>query len=134
MLSRPIRRSSNRNYLKTAPVFTTTILTKNSIANAGNLEPKKWKVKDGVLIGVPDFTNAEEAQKALGRDHHFGLGPVIRFNKLPEKFLLQKRFKFEGETYMPARPNLRLATTSTIFCLRKTATPSNYPWRTVRTN
>ncbi len=65
---------------------------------------KKWEVKDGMLIGVPDFTNAEEAQKALGRDHHLGLGPVIRFNKLPEKFVLQMLFKFEGETYMPARP------------------------------
>ncbi len=67
---------------------------------------KTWKVKDGQLIGVPDFKTAEAAQKALGRDHHLGLGPVIRFNKLPEKFVLQMRFRFAGETYKPARPKI----------------------------
>jgi hypothetical protein len=65
---------------------------------------KTWKVKDGMLIGVPDFKNAEDAEKALGRDHHLGLGPVIRLNKLPAKFVCHMRFKFEGEAYKPARP------------------------------
>lgn len=65
---------------------------------------KTWEVKDGQLIGRPDFKNAQEAQKALGRDHHLGLGPVIRLNKLPKKFVLRMRFKFEGDAFAPARP------------------------------
>lgn len=28
---------------------------------------KNWEVKDGLLIGAPDYKNAEEAQKTLGR-------------------------------------------------------------------
>lgn len=70
------------------------------------LRTKKWEVKDGKLIGIPSFKNAQEAQKALGRDHHLGLGPVIRFNNLPAKFVCRLRFKFEGEAYKPARPKL----------------------------
>ena len=69
---------------------------------------KTWEVKDGMLIGRPDYKNAQEAQKALGRDHHLGMGPVIRLNKLPPKFVCQLRFKFEGEAYKPARPKLDL--------------------------
>jgi hypothetical protein len=67
---------------------------------------KNWKVKDGMLIGAPDFKNAEEAEKALGRDHHLGLGPVIRLNHLPENFVCHLRFKYEGEDYQATRPKL----------------------------
>jgi len=67
---------------------------------------KNWKVKDGMLIGMPDYKNAEEAQKALGRDHHLGLGPVIRLNHLPENFVCHMRFKFEGGDYQAGRPKL----------------------------
>ncbi len=67
---------------------------------------KTWVVKDGMLIGLPDFKNVEEAEKALGRNHHLGLGPVIRLNNLPRKFVCHMRFKFEGEAYKPARPKL----------------------------
>jgi hypothetical protein len=67
---------------------------------------KNWKVKDGMLIGMPDYKNAEEAQKALGRDDHLGLGPVIRLNHLPENFVCHMRFKFEGEDYQATRPKL----------------------------
>lgn len=65
---------------------------------------KTWKVRGGMLIGVPDFRNAKEAEKALGRDHHLGLGPVIRLNRLPDKFVLHMRFKFEGDAFAPGRP------------------------------
>jgi hypothetical protein len=65
---------------------------------------KTWEVRDGLLIGVPDFKNANEAEKVLGRDHHLGLGPVIRLNKLPAKFVCHMRFKYEGEAYKPGRP------------------------------
>jgi hypothetical protein len=67
---------------------------------------KNWKVKDGMLIGAPDYKNAEEAQKALGRDHHLGLGPVIRLNHLPENFVCHMRFKYEGEDYQVSRPKV----------------------------
>ena len=65
---------------------------------------KTWQVRDGLLIGVPDFKSGKEAKKVLGRDHHLGLGPVIRLNNLPPKFVCHLRFKFEGEAYKPARP------------------------------
>ena len=67
---------------------------------------KNWKVEDGVLIGAPDYKSAEEAQEALGRDHHLGLGPVIRMNHLPERFVCHMRLKFEGEDYQATRPKL----------------------------
>ena len=67
---------------------------------------KNWKVKDGMLIGAPDYINAEEAEKALGRDHHLGLGPVIRLNHIPESFVCHMRFKYEGEDFQAARPKL----------------------------
>ena len=67
---------------------------------------KNWQVKDGMLIGAPDYKNAEEAQKVLKRDHHLGLGPVIRLNHLPENFVCHMRFKFEGEDYHAARPKI----------------------------
>ncbi len=76
--------------------------------NREQWEPRtrNWQVKDGMLIGAPDFRNAEEAMKALGRDHHLGLGPVIRLNHLPENFVCHLRFKFEGDDYQAARPKL----------------------------
>ena len=52
---------------------------------------KTWQVADGTLIGSPDYKNADEAQKVLGRDHHLGLSPVIRLNHLPKKFVLHMR-------------------------------------------
>jgi hypothetical protein len=65
---------------------------------------KTWEIKDGTLIGSPDYKNAEEAQKALGRDHHLGLSPVIRLNHLPPKFVLHMRVKFEGNAFTTGRP------------------------------
>lgn len=65
---------------------------------------KTWQIKDGRLIGSPDYKNAEEAQKALGRDHHLGLSPVIRLNHLPPKFVLHMRVKFEGNAFTTGRP------------------------------
>ena len=65
---------------------------------------KTWQIKDGTLVGSPDYKNAQEAQKALGRDHHLGLSPVIRLNHLPPKFVLHMRVKFEGTAFAPGRP------------------------------
>jgi len=76
--------------------------------NRERWEPRtnNWKVEDGMLIGAPDYKNAEEAEKALGRDHHLGLGPVIRLNHLPESFVCHMRFKYEGEDFQATRPKL----------------------------
>jgi len=65
---------------------------------------KTWKVKEGMLIGSPDYKDAVEAQKALGRDHHLGLSPVIRLDDLPSKFVLHLRLKFEGKNFETGRP------------------------------
>ena len=65
---------------------------------------KTWQIKDGTLIGSPDYKSAEEAQKVLGRDHHLGLSPVIRLNHLPPKFVLHMRVKFEGDAFTTGRP------------------------------
>jgi len=67
---------------------------------------KKWEVKNGQLIGIPSYLNAKEAEKALGRDHHLGLGPVIRLEKLPQSFVCHIRFMYEGLAYTAARPKL----------------------------
>jgi hypothetical protein len=99
------------------PVFKSHLFEKGTLVYSddfdGKLDRKRWEprtktwdVKDGMLIGRPDFKNAQEAQKALGRDHHLGMGPVIRLNKLPAKFVCQMRFKYEGEAYTPARPKI----------------------------
>lgn len=65
---------------------------------------KSWEVKDGVLVGKPDYANAEEAMQALKRDHHLGMSPVIRLDHLPKKFVLHLRVKFEGRTFATGRP------------------------------
>ncbi len=65
---------------------------------------KSWEVKDGVLVGKPDYANKEEAMKALKRDHHLGLSPVIRLDHLPKKFVVQFRIKFEGKAFATGRP------------------------------
>ena len=56
-----------------------------------------WVIEDGKLIGAPDYKDKETAMKALKRDHHLGLSPVIRLDKLPKKFVVRMRLKYEGE-------------------------------------
>jgi hypothetical protein len=65
---------------------------------------KNWKIIDGILVGSPDYENAQEAQEALSRDHHLGLSPVIRLNQLPAKFVLHMRVKFTGKAFVSGRP------------------------------
>ncbi|MBT5815137.1 MAG: hypothetical protein HOI15_12455 [Opitutales bacterium] len=100
-----------------APLFKSHLFEKGTLVYSDDFDgelnrerwqprTKNWKVKDGVLIGAPDYKNAEEAEKALGRDHHLGLGPVIRLNQLPESFVCHMRFKYEGEDFQAARPKL----------------------------
>ena len=65
----------------------------------------RWEVRDGTLIGRPSSGEFQEAHKDDSDDHR-GLGPVIRLNHLPERFVCRMRFKFEGEGYQAARPKL----------------------------
>ena len=65
---------------------------------------KSWEIIDGNLVGKRDYETKEEAMKALGRDHHLGLSPVIRLNQLPEKFVVHLRLKYEGIDFAPVRP------------------------------
>lgn len=106
--------TSAANFTDT-PAFKSYLFKKGTLVYSDNFDgeldrerwqprTKTWEVKGGQLIGRPDYKNAQEAQKALGRDHHLGLGPVIRLNKLPKKFVLHMRFKFEGSAFAPARP------------------------------
>ena len=55
---------------------------------------KSWEVKGGILVGKPDYINAQEAMKALKRYHHLGLSPVIRLDNLPKKFVLHLSVKY----------------------------------------
>ena len=58
------------------------------------IRTKNWKVKNGVLTGAPDFKTKEEAMKALKRDHHLGLEPVIRLEHIPKQFVCKLRFQY----------------------------------------
>ena len=53
---------------------------------------------------APDYKDTAEAQKALKRDHHLGLSPVIRLDNLPPKFVVRMRVKFEGKEFKTGRP------------------------------
>ena len=57
-----------------------------------------------MLIGAPDYATKEEAMKDLKRDHHLGLGPVIRLDHLPKQFVCELRFKYTGDTVTVSRP------------------------------
>ena len=70
--------------------------------------PKGKKIEGGKLIIEPQFTNREEAMKALKRDHHLGLEPVGHLNKIPEKFVCHLRYKFEKPKLTPGRPSFQI--------------------------
>ena len=81
---------------------------------------KSWEITDGTLVGKPDFDNAEEAMKALKRDHHLGLSPVIRLNQLPEKFVLHMRLKYEGTEFSLNRPKFDIGHHINLFAFTET--------------
>lgn len=71
--------------------------------------PKKDKqIKDGKLVVTAQFTSREEAMKALNRDHHLGLEPVVHLNRIPESFVCHLRYKFETEKLTPGRPSFQI--------------------------
>ena len=70
------------------------------------MRSKSWQVKNGMLIGVPSYKSKEEAMKALKRDHHLDLGPVIRLDKLPAQFVCKLRFQYTGKQVIETRPKV----------------------------
>ena len=81
----------------------------------GAYSKKRWghnrgdkQVKDGKLIVTALHKNAEEAKKALKRDHHLGLDPEAHLRQIPEKFICHMRLKFESEKLAPNRPVLQI--------------------------
>lgn len=78
--------------------------------------PKKDKqIKDGKLVVIPQFKSREEAMKALNRDHHLGLEPVIHLNRIPEAFVCHLRYKFDTKKLTPGRPVLQIGHHMIVF-------------------
>lgn len=101
------------------PEFKSTLFKKGTLVYSddfdGEYSKERWgykrkdrQIKDGKLTVTARFKNAEEAKKALKRDHHLGLDPVVHLNKIPEKFVCHMRYKFEAEKLAPNRPVLQI--------------------------
>jgi len=101
------------------PAFSSQLFTEGTLIYSDDFDgefnrerwgaPKKDKeIKDGKLIVTPLFQSAEEAMKALNRDHHLGLEPVVHLNRIPEQFVCHLRYKFETEKLTPGRPILQI--------------------------
>jgi len=71
-------------------------------------QPKGKKIKDGILTVGPLFKSKEEAMKALKRDHHLGLEPVVHINRIPEKFVIHLRYQFAKPELTPGRPSFQI--------------------------
>ena len=79
----------------------------------GELNRERWgakgtEIESGKLIIEPQFTNREEAMKALKRDHHLGIEPVGHLNKIPEQFVCHLRYQFEKPGLSPGRPSFQI--------------------------
>jgi hypothetical protein len=71
-------------------------------------QPKGKEIKDGILTVGPLFKSKEEAMKALKRDHHLGLEPVVHINRIPEKFVMHLRYQFAKPELTPGRPSFQI--------------------------
>ena len=81
----------------------------------GDYDRERWgaqkndrQIKDGKLVVTARFKSKEEAMKALKRDHHLGLEPVVHLNKIPEAFVCHMRYKFETDKITAGRPVLQI--------------------------
>ena len=71
--------------------------------------PKKDRqIKDGKLVVTARFKSKDEAMKALKRNHHLGLEPVVHLNGIPEAFVCHMRYRFETDKLSPGRPVLQI--------------------------
>ena len=81
----------------------------------GEINRERWgaptrdkEIADGKLIVSAKFNSKEEAMKALKRDHHLGLEPVVHLNRIPEAFVCHMRYRFETDKLSPGRPVLQI--------------------------
>jgi hypothetical protein len=113
------------------PVFESELFSKGTLLYSDDFDgefnrkfwetrTKSWEITDGTLVGKPDYDNAEEAMKALKRDHHLGMSPVIRLNQLPEKFVLHMRLKYEGTEFSLNRPKFDIGHHINLFAFTET--------------
>ena len=81
----------------------------------GEISRERWgaptkdkQIADGKLIVSAKFNSKEEAMKALKRDHHLGLEPVVHLNRIPEQFVCNMRYKFDKTELSPGRPSFQI--------------------------
>ncbi|MEO2018921.1 MAG: hypothetical protein ABGZ53_31630 [Fuerstiella sp.] len=81
----------------------------------GEINRERWgaptrdkQIADGKLIVSAKFKSKEEAMKALKRDHHLGLEPVVHLNRIPESFVCHLRYKFDKKELTPGRPSFQI--------------------------
>ena len=95
-------------------IFKTGTLVYSDNFNGG-INRERWgaptkdkQIKNGNLIVSAKFQSKEEAMKALKRDHHLGLEPVVHLNRIPEKFVCHLRYKFEKKELSAGRPSFQI--------------------------
>ena len=81
----------------------------------GGINRERWgaptqdkQIRNGNLVVAAKFQSKEEAMKALKRDHHLGLEPVVHLNRIPEKFVCHMRYKFEKKELSTGRPSSQI--------------------------
>jgi len=81
----------------------------------GEINRERWgaptkdkQIRNGNLVVAPKFQTKEEAMKALKRDHHLGLEPVVHINRIPEAFVCHLRYKFDTKKLTPGRPSFQI--------------------------
>ncbi len=81
----------------------------------GGINRERWgaptkdkQIKNGNLIVSAKFQSKEEAMKALKRDHHLGLEPVVHLNRIPEQFVCHMRYKFKKKELTTGRPSFQI--------------------------
>ena len=81
----------------------------------GEINRERWgaptkdkQIKNGNLVVAAKFQSKEEAMKALKRDHHLGLEPVVHINRIPKAFVCHLRYKFDTKKLTPGRPSFQI--------------------------
>lgn len=101
------------------PAFRSELFEKGTLVYSddfdGEYDRDRWgapknnkQIKAGKLHVTAQFKSKEKAMKALNRDHHLGLEPVIHLNRIPETFVCHLRYRFEADKLTPGRPSFQI--------------------------
>ena len=101
------------------PAFKSELFDKGTLIYSDNFDGdynrERWgaptkdkQLKNGKLVVSAKFQSKEEAIKALKRDHHLGLEPVVHLNRIPEEFVCHLRYKFDTKKLTPGRPSFQI--------------------------